>query len=161
MVSLQWTCSVVIIFLQGLVPLPISSTFQQMFYFATAGSLFTFGAGPSNTTIEALVAIDTNSTAAPNSSTSSSAATSSPITTTITTTADIGTVNGEDSHTVGRWRRRLEIHVRSNVLCQSVVLLQQEFCMTSTGEVLFSTRLLNRLSWNLVEGWVREEPITS
>ncbi|CAB1426235.1 unnamed protein product [Pleuronectes platessa] len=57
------------------------------------GSLFTFGAGPSNTAIEARVAIDTNSTAAPNSSTGSSAATSSTSTTTIPTTTDIGTVN--------------------------------------------------------------------
>ncbi|XP_062259080.1 protransforming growth factor alpha isoform X1 [Platichthys flesus] len=69
----------------------ISGTFSMSV--VLDGSLFTFGAGPSNTAIEARVAIDTNSTAAPNSSTSSSAATSSTSTTTIPTTTDIGTVN--------------------------------------------------------------------
>ncbi|XP_060925135.1 protransforming growth factor alpha [Limanda limanda] len=67
--------------------------------FLISGSLFTFGAGPSNTAIEARVAIDTNSTAAPNSSTSSSAATSSTSTTTIPTTADIGP-NNQSTETV-------------------------------------------------------------
>ncbi|XP_063766090.1 protransforming growth factor alpha isoform X2 [Eleginops maclovinus] len=44
--------------------------------FLISGSLFTFGGGPSNSTIiEASISIDTNSTAAPNTSTSSSATT--------------------------------------------------------------------------------------
>ncbi|XP_068451160.1 protransforming growth factor alpha [Clinocottus analis] len=51
--------------------------------FLISGSLFTFGAGPSSTTImEASISIDTNSTGAPN--TSSSATTSSRSTTTTT-----------------------------------------------------------------------------
>ncbi|XP_054473431.1 protransforming growth factor alpha isoform X2 [Anoplopoma fimbria] len=50
-------------------------------------SLFTFGAGPSNSTItEASISIETNSTGAPNTSTSSSATTGSRSTTTTTTT---------------------------------------------------------------------------
>nr|XP_019957009.1 PREDICTED: epigen-like isoform X1 [Paralichthys olivaceus] len=69
----------------------ISGTFSMSV--VLDGSLFTFGAGPSNTTIEARVAIDTYSITAPNTSTSSSAATSSISTTTIATTADIQTVN--------------------------------------------------------------------
>ncbi|XP_034725726.1 protransforming growth factor alpha [Etheostoma cragini] len=53
--------------------------------FLISGSLFTFGAGPSNSTIiEASISIDTNFTAAPNTSTSSSATTSSGSTTTTT-----------------------------------------------------------------------------
>ncbi|XP_040890413.1 protransforming growth factor alpha isoform X2 [Toxotes jaculatrix] len=61
--------------------------------FLISGSLFTFGAGPSNSTIiEARISIDTNSTAAPNTSASSSATNSSASTTTITTTTDIPTV---------------------------------------------------------------------
>ncbi|XP_071350067.1 protransforming growth factor alpha isoform X2 [Trachinotus anak] len=60
--------------------------------FLISGSLFTFGAGPSNSTIiEARISVDTNSTAAPNTSTSSSATTSS--TSATTTTTDIPTVN--------------------------------------------------------------------
>ncbi|XP_073324620.1 protransforming growth factor alpha [Pagrus major] len=55
--------------------------------FLISGSLFTFGAGPSNSTIiEASISIDTNSTAAPNASTNSSATTSSRSTTTTTIT---------------------------------------------------------------------------
>ncbi|KAG7244639.1 hypothetical protein INR49_029658 [Caranx melampygus] len=58
--------------------------------FLISGSLFTFGAGPSNSTIiEARISIDANSTAGPNTSTSSSATTSSVGTT--TTTSDIPT----------------------------------------------------------------------
>ncbi|XP_070815174.1 protransforming growth factor alpha [Chaetodon trifascialis] len=61
--------------------------------FLISGSLFTFGAGPSNSTIiEASISIDTNSTAAPNASTSSSTTTRSRSTTTTTvgpTTANI------------------------------------------------------------------------
>ncbi|XP_044026042.1 protransforming growth factor alpha isoform X2 [Siniperca chuatsi] len=53
------------------------------------GSLFTFGAGPSNSTIiEASISIDTNSSAALNTSTSSSA-TRSTTTTTIATTTNV------------------------------------------------------------------------
>ncbi|XP_076615163.1 protransforming growth factor alpha [Chaetodon auriga] len=53
--------------------------------FLISGSLFTFGAGPSNSTIiEASISIDTNSTAAPNASTSSSTTTRSRSTTTTT-----------------------------------------------------------------------------
>ncbi|XP_041816656.1 protransforming growth factor alpha [Chelmon rostratus] len=53
--------------------------------FLISGSLFTFGAGPSNSTIiEASISIDTNSTAAPNASTSSSATTRSRSTTAAT-----------------------------------------------------------------------------
>ncbi|XP_032369689.1 protransforming growth factor alpha [Etheostoma spectabile] len=53
--------------------------------FLISGSLFTFGAGPSNSTIiEASISIDTNFTAAPNTSTSSSATTNSGRTTTTT-----------------------------------------------------------------------------
>ncbi|KAM7006495.1 protransforming growth factor alpha [Tautogolabrus adspersus] len=53
--------------------------------FLLSGSLFTFGAGPSNSTIiEASISIDTNSTASPNNSTSSSISTSSRSTTTTT-----------------------------------------------------------------------------
>uniref|UniRef100_UPI0037E8A2EE protransforming growth factor alpha n=1 Tax=Semicossyphus pulcher TaxID=241346 RepID=UPI0037E8A2EE len=55
--------------------------------FLISGSLFTFGAGPSNSTIiEASIPVDTNSTAAPNASTSSSETTSSRSTTTFATT---------------------------------------------------------------------------
>ncbi|AWP02725.1 putative protransforming growth factor alpha [Scophthalmus maximus] len=60
--------------------------------FLISGSLFTFGAGPSNSTIEAHIAIDTNSTTAPNTSTSSSAATGSVSTTTISAATDIQAV---------------------------------------------------------------------
>ncbi|XP_023269901.1 protransforming growth factor alpha isoform X1 [Seriola lalandi dorsalis] len=67
----------------------ISGTFSMSV--VLNGSLFTFGAGPSNSTIiEARISIDTNSTAAPNTSTSSSATTSSASTT--PTTTDIPTV---------------------------------------------------------------------
>ncbi|XP_059184506.1 protransforming growth factor alpha [Centropristis striata] len=60
--------------------------------FLISGSFFTFGAGPSNSTIiEASISIDPNSTTAPNTSTSSSAATSSRSSTTAapTTTTNI------------------------------------------------------------------------
>uniref|UniRef100_A0A4W6D6G7 Transforming growth factor, alpha n=1 Tax=Lates calcarifer TaxID=8187 RepID=A0A4W6D6G7_LATCA len=61
--------------------------------FLISGSLFTFGAGPSNSTIiEARISIDTNSTAAPNTSMGSSATTGSASTTTITTTSDVPVV---------------------------------------------------------------------
>ncbi|TMS19766.1 Protransforming growth factor alpha [Larimichthys crocea] len=60
--------------------------------FLISGSLFTFGAGPSNSTIiEASISIDTNSTAISNISTSGSVTTSSrntTTTTTVTTTTD-------------------------------------------------------------------------
>ncbi|XP_029286579.1 protransforming growth factor alpha isoform X2 [Cottoperca gobio] len=63
----------------------ISGTFSMSVILK--GSLFTFGAGPSNSTIiEASFSIDTNSTAAPNTSTSSSATTSSRSTTITTIT---------------------------------------------------------------------------
>ncbi|XP_070696785.1 protransforming growth factor alpha [Pempheris klunzingeri] len=61
--------------------------------FLISGSLFTFGAGPSNSTIiEASISIDTNSTAAPNPSANSSAMTSGRSTATPTieaTTANV------------------------------------------------------------------------
>ncbi|XP_051272529.1 protransforming growth factor alpha isoform X2 [Dicentrarchus labrax] len=53
--------------------------------FLISGSLFTFGAGPSNSTIiEASISINLNSTAAPSTSTTTSAATSSRSTTAAT-----------------------------------------------------------------------------
>ncbi|XP_020507547.1 protransforming growth factor alpha [Labrus bergylta] len=58
--------------------------------FLLSGSLFTFGAGPSNSTIiEASISIDTHSTASPSTSTSSSKSTStrSATTTSFSTTA--------------------------------------------------------------------------
>ncbi|XP_074502021.1 protransforming growth factor alpha [Sebastes fasciatus] len=58
--------------------------------FLISGSLFTFGAGPGNSTIiEASISIDANSTAAPNTSPSSSTTTSSTTTTTIASTTNI------------------------------------------------------------------------
>ncbi|XP_044206204.1 protransforming growth factor alpha isoform X2 [Thunnus albacares] len=60
--------------------------------FLISGSLFTFGAGQSHSTIiDASISIDTNSTAAPNTSTSSSAAASSrsSTATTIATTTNV------------------------------------------------------------------------
>ncbi|KAL7407963.1 hypothetical protein ABVT39_016214 [Epinephelus coioides] len=68
-------------------------------FFLISGFLFTFGAGPSNSTIiEASISIDTSSTAAPSTSTSSSAATSSRSTTATTiasaATTSIPTVRG-------------------------------------------------------------------
>ncbi|XP_042262325.1 protransforming growth factor alpha isoform X1 [Thunnus maccoyii] len=68
----------------------ISGTFSMSV--VLNGSLFTFGAGQSHSTIiDASISIDTNSTAAPNTSTSSSAAASSrsSTATTITTTTNV------------------------------------------------------------------------
>ncbi|XP_033482362.1 protransforming growth factor alpha isoform X1 [Epinephelus lanceolatus] len=75
----------------------ISGTFSMSV--VLNGSLFTFGAGPSNSTIiEASISIDTSSTAASSTSTSSSAATSSRSTTATTiasaATTSIPTVRG-------------------------------------------------------------------
>ncbi|XP_068567803.1 protransforming growth factor alpha isoform X2 [Cebidichthys violaceus] len=55
--------------------------------FLISGSLFTFGAGPSNSTIiEASISIDANSTAAPNASSSATTSSGSATTTTIAPT---------------------------------------------------------------------------
>ncbi|KAL7407964.1 hypothetical protein ABVT39_016214 [Epinephelus coioides] len=82
----------------------ISGTFSMSV--VLNGFLFTFGAGPSNSTIiEASISIDTSSTAAPSTSTSSSAATSSRSTTATTiasaATTSIPTVRDED-HFIGQ-----------------------------------------------------------
>lgn len=91
-----------IIFLQGFVVIPQIFHVRAVSYSnrcllsLSAGSLFTFGAGPSNSTIiEARISIDTNSTAAPNTSMGSSATTGSASTTTITTTSDVPVVKSK------------------------------------------------------------------
>lgn len=65
----------------------VISIYNQQFISHSAGTLFTFGAGPSNSTIiEAGVSIDTNSTGATNASSSATTGSRSATTTTVAPT---------------------------------------------------------------------------
>ncbi|XP_019117993.2 protransforming growth factor alpha isoform X2 [Larimichthys crocea] len=95
--------------------------------FLISGSLFTFGAGPSNSTIiEASISIDTNSTAISNISTSGSVTTSSrntTTTTTVTTTTDAPPV--KDSLFT------LETETSDSTMNESIIFIETNFTAAS------------------------------
>ncbi|KAE8298499.1 Protransforming growth factor alpha Transforming growth factor alpha [Larimichthys crocea] len=103
----------------------ISGTFSMSV--VLNGSLFTFGAGPSNSTIiEASISIDTNSTAISNISTSGSVTTSSrntTTTTTVTTTTDAPPV--KDSLFT------LETETSDSTMNESIIFIETNFTAAS------------------------------
>lgn len=101
-------------------------TVSQLCFFLHPGSLFTFGAGPSNSTIiDASISISTNSTVSSNDTRSSFENTNSgnAATTTFATTADVAPGTSKSTEEAQRSLNKSYPEEHTCVLCKIVVEL--------------------------------------